>query len=318
MNPEFEEISILVETARLYYEHGLSQQQIASKLGVSRPGVSRLLQTARDRGIVSIKIIDPTGRGTRLEAQLTETFSLKKVVVVPNSGEDYQIIQKRLGQAAVQLLDELIVNDLTLGVSWGTTMQAFAGQVQRHGAQNMTVVQLNGGISRAEYDTHASEIAQTIGEKYSAIPYLLPLPAIVDNPAVKQAIISDKQIAYTLNLARQAPVAFFTVGSFDYESVLVKADYFEESEVTDLLDRGAVGDICSRIINNEGKICSVSLDARTIGIDLDELKDKSHAVAVAGGKDKLPAIRAGLRGRLFNTLITDEWIANQLLQSINE
>ena len=314
MKPGFGEVPILVEAARLYYEHGLSQQQIAQKLGVSRPGVSRLLQTARDHGIVSIKINDPTGRGTRLEAQLAETFGLKKVVVVPNGGEDYQIIQKRLGQAAVQLLDELIVDDLTLGVSWGTTMQAFAGQVQRNGAQNMTVVQLNGGISRAEYDTHASEIAQTIGEKYLAIPYLLPLPAIVDNSVVKQAILSDKQIAYTLDLARQAPVAFFTVGSFGYESVLVKADYFEESEVIDLLDRGAVGDICSRIINNEGKICSVSLDARTIGIDLEELKDKSHAVAVAGGKDKLPAISAGLRGRLFNTLITDEWVANQLLR----
>jgi len=312
MMTDSERISQLVEAARLYYEHGLSQQDIARKMSVSRPGVSRLLQAARQQGIVSIKIKDPQAAGTRLEAQLQKKYKLKQVIVVPDDG-DYRLVQRRLGQAAVSLLNDLLENGLTLGVSWGTTMQALAGQVQVKKFKGMTVVQLNGGISRAEYDTHASEIAQTIGEKCGAIPYLLPLPAIVDSPAVKTAIVSDKNIARTLQLARSAQVAFFTIGSFDMDSVLVRADYFENNEVNDLLKRGAVGDICSRIIDGKGKICSSDLDRRTIGIDLTELAKKPCSIAVAGGQRKLAAIRAGLQGNFFNTLITDEFVANKLL-----
>ncbi|MFH1851807.1 MAG: sugar-binding transcriptional regulator [Candidatus Neomarinimicrobiota bacterium] len=305
--------TILVEAARLYYEHGLSQQQIAQKLGVSRPGVSRLLQSAREQGIVTITINDPTNRGTRREAGLVEKYGLKQAVVVPDDGTDYHLLQKRLGLAAAQLLDGFLEDGIILGVSWGTTLQEISRQANGRRIANMTVVQLNGGVSRAEFDTHASEIAKRIADEYSAIPYLLPLPAIVDSKDVKDAIVSDRNIARTLELARQASVAVFTIGAFGYESVLVKADYFEPEAVEGLLNQGAVGDICSRIITADGKICSAELDQRTIGIELVELSAKPVTLAVAGGRRKLAAIRAGLAGKLFNTLVIDEIVAAELL-----
>ena len=178
----------------------------------------------------------------------------------------------------------------------------------------MVVVQLNGGISRAEIETHASEIAKTIGDSYNAIPYLMPLPAVVDNANLKKAILSDKNIARTLELGRKANIALFTIGSFGYNSILAKAEYFEPNEVEDLLQSGAVGDICSRILKADGSICSKDLNNRTIGIELDELKKKQYSIAVAGGKEKLPAILAGLKGMWFNSLITDEWTATELLR----
>jgi deoxyribonucleoside regulator len=309
-----DDISLMIEIARLYYEHDFSQQEIAKKVGISRPGVSRLLQRARTEGIVKIEINDPKRRGTKLEAQLKNKFSLKDVVVVPNHLENSNIIKARLGRAAVKMMDELVHEGIVLGVSWGTTMQEVAKRAPVRAVKDMIVVQLNGGISRAEYDTHASEIAQKIGENYRAIPFLLPLPAIVDNSDLKKAIVSDKNIARTLQFAREASVAMYTVGSFGYKSVLVKADYFEAAEVEELLSKGAVADICSRIITHEGKICSVELNERTIGIELEELQKKPYSIAVAGGKEKLNAIKAAVRGKLFNTLITDEWVANELLQ----
>jgi deoxyribonucleoside regulator len=308
-----DDIFLMVEIARLYYEHDFSQQEIAKKVGISRPGVSRLLQRARNEGIVRIEINDPNQRGTRLEAQLKNKFALKEVVVVPNHLANSNVIKSRIGRAAVKMMDHLVHEGVVLGVSWGTTMQEVAKRSPVRLVKDMIVVQLNGGISRAEYDTHASEIAQKIGENYRAIPFLLPLPAIVDNADVKKAIVSDKNIARTLQLAREASVAMYTIGSFGYESVLVKADYFEAAEVEKLLAKGAVADICSRIITHQGEICSEGLDERTIGIELQELRKKQYSIAVAGGEEKLQAIMAALRGRLFNILITDEWVANELL-----
>ena len=305
---------MIVEAARLYYEHQFSQQSISKKLGISRPGVSRLLKQARVKGIVKIEIIDPTKKGTRLEAKLKEKFGLKKVVVVPSDADASQSIKQMLGNAAVKMLEELVEDNMIVGVSWGTTMQEVARQVNGKVFKDLIVVQLNGGISRAEYDTHASEIALKIGEKFHAIPFLLPLPAIVDSPKVKKAIVSDKNIARTLDLAIQAKVAIFTIGSFGLESVLVKADYFEKDEIDALLKQNAIADVCSRIIDSEGNLCSSELNSRTIGIELEELQKKPYSIAVAGGKEKLNAIQAGLNGRLFNILITDEWVARELLE----
>ncbi len=310
-----EKTSSLVDVARLYYEHDYSQQDIARKLGISRPSVSRMLQKARELGIVRIKIYDPEQRGSHQEKALQQIYGLKKVILVPNEDATDLVIKQRLGFVAARYLDELLEDGLTVGVSWGSTMQEVVKHLQHRTIRNMTVVQLNGGISRAEYNTHASEIALKIGKNYQAIPFLLPLPAIVDQVRVRRAIITDKNIAKTLNLAREAQIAMYTVGAFSFNSVLVKADYFETEEVEELLTDKAVGDICSRIIDENGNICNSKLNARTIGISLSDLKKKKYAIAVAGGMEKLNAIRAGLRGNYFNVLITDEWVASKLLEN---
>jgi len=311
-DPESQTVTI-VEAARLYYEHNFSQQQIAQKLGISRPGVSRLLQQARNKGIVKIQIIDPSARGTLLERKIREKFRLKRVVVVPNDDEDEKIIKDRIGSAAAGILDDYIHSGMIFGISWGTTMLSVARHVSKRQLKDLIVVQLNGGVSRADYNTHASDAARKIAEAFGAIPYLLPLPAIVDRQEVKDAIISDKNIAHTLKIVREASVAMFTIGSFGYDSALVKSNYFDSAEVEELLRKGAVGDICSRIITHSGDICSEEFNSRTIGIDLDDIRIKEHSIAVAGGKEKLPAIRAALKAKLFNVLVTDEWVAGELL-----
>jgi len=305
--------SLVLEAARFYYEHNLTQSQIAAKLEVSRPTVSRLLQEARDEGMVRIQIMDPRATGTRLEKKLKDQFGLKQVVVVPYDGESDQVLKSRLGYALVDLLDSLLEDNTTLGVSWGTTMQAATKHLRSRPLKNMTVVQLNGGVSKAELDTHATEIAGKMGENYHATPYLLPLPAIVDTPELKTAIISDRHIAKTLKLAREAEIAAFTVGAFGSNSVLVQADYFEDTEVKELINQGAVADICSRLIKADGTICSQDLNQRTIGIELEELKAKPYSIAVAGGPNKEGAVKAGLAGKWFNCLITDEQVARKLL-----
>ncbi len=304
--------SLILEAARLYYEHDFSQQKIANKLGISRPGVSRLLRDARNKGFVRIEIIDPAEKGTELEDQLKKKYRLKEVIVVPNDNEEISVIKKRLGKSAVLFLDQLVTDNMILGVSWGTTMLEVAKNLKGRPVSDMSIVQLNGGVTRAEYDTHASEVAQKMGEKYRAVPFLLPLPAIVDNTSVKNAILSDKNISLILELGRQANIVLFTIGNFDRKSVLVKANYFESEEVDELIKNNAVGDVCSRIIDKDGKICSRKLNNRTIGIELDEIRKKQYSIAVAGGKEKLPAIKAALNGKLFNVLITDEFVASQL------
>ena len=311
-------IQRLIKVARLYYMYNLSKQQIAEKLKISRPGVSRLLQEARDRGIVRIEVVDPAGNGAELEKRLAERFGLKKVILVPSEGADDRELKRRLGMASAGFLDACVHDGAVLGISWGSTMQELVRHLKPRRLKNLTVVQLLGGIARAEYDTHAAEIALKCADAYRAVPFLLPVPAIVDNVSVKQALMSDNQIARVLDLGRRADTAVFSVGRLSHGCLMCKADYFRREEVDALLARKAVGDICSRIVSEDGRICSAELDARTIGIELDELRNKPFSIAVAGGPEKRSVIHAGLLGRFFNVLVTDEETAVDLLDAPEE
>ena len=56
------DLAALVLISEMYYIQGRTQKDIADSLGLSRPTVSRLLQTARDLGVVRISIVDPSER----------------------------------------------------------------------------------------------------------------------------------------------------------------------------------------------------------------------------------------------------------------
>ena len=307
------DISLLVEVARLYYEHDYSQQQISEKLNISRPMISRFLTQARERGIVRITVMDPTGYGTKLEHELQQHYQLKKAVVVPNEDLTENELKTHLGRAAAGYLDQIITDDTTLGLAWGTTMQALIRQLQPKRVRNMKVVQVIGGFTSGQFNTFANEIVQQFAQVYQAESLLLPLPAIVDNVHLKKAMLTDRNMARVLDMARDAQIVIFSIAPFTPTAPLVRAQYFQQKEVEDLLNCGAVGDICTHIINASGEICSQELENRNLGLPLEDIKKKPYSIVVAGGQEKLSIIRAGLNGRCFNVLVTDEWTARQLI-----
>lgn len=313
MNSYSETTAILVETARLYYEQNLSQQQIADKLGISRPMVSRFLSRGRKDGIIRIEIIDPDDGRRNLGQRLQERYGLKKAVVVRAGDMGDTGLKTALGEAAAVYLESIIQTISILGVSWGTTMQAVAGSIGSADSSDLQVVQLVGGFTGGACNTHAGDITQRIAVRLGTSACLLPLPAIVDSADVKQALLSDRNIARAIDLARKSDAVLFSLGTFSAESILVKAQYFSRDDVTALRAAGAVGDICTHLITADGSVCSPELEERTLGIGLKDLKKKPYSIAVAGGLKKRGIIQAGLLGGYFNVLVTDDLTAAALL-----
>ncbi len=75
---------LLTKIARLYYEEGYTQQEIANRLAISRPQISKLLKKARKQGIVKIEIIDKEEDFGVLEIKLSKKFSLNEVIIAPS------------------------------------------------------------------------------------------------------------------------------------------------------------------------------------------------------------------------------------------
>ena len=64
--------------------------------------------------------------------------------------------------------------------------------------------------------------------------------------------------------------------------------------------------------NAEGQSLDIDHHYRLITIRLETLRKMKHVVGVAGGKEKIDAIAAALRGGIIHSLITDEVTAKSL------
>ncbi|WP_396954617.1 sugar-binding transcriptional regulator [Neobacillus sp.] len=312
MRVDREKLAKVIEAAKLYYLLDYNQNEIAKLLGVSRPTVSRLLQQAKSDGIVQINIMDPTENVENLAERLEKKFNIKKAVVASIPQYENHIIKNYLGEKAAMFLDEIVKDEDIIGVTWGTTLYHIAIELKQKYVKNVKVVQLKGGVSHAETNTYASEILYLFGKAYNTTPHNLPLPAIVDHVVVKQAMEADRHIRKILELGNQANIALFTIGSIKKDSLLFQLGYFTESDLDSLYGR-AVGDICSRFFDRKGEICNESLDERTLGVNLGDLRKKEYSILVAGGPHKIEGIYGALQGKYANVLITDQYTAQFLL-----
>ncbi|WP_269432616.1 sugar-binding transcriptional regulator [Bacillus sp. FJAT-18017] len=309
---EKDKITKAIEAAKLYYLLDYNQNEISKVLGVSRPTVSRLLQLAKDEGIVQITIKDPVENIENLAAALEEKFGLKKAVVVSIPQYEGTVIKTFLGEKAAGYLYEIVKDGDIIGVTWGTTIYHVAVELRQKALNNVKVVQLKGGVSHSETNTYASEILYLFGKAFNTAPHYLPLPAIVDHPVVKQAMEADRHIKRILDFGRKTNIALFTIGPVKEESLLFQLGYFSEDDLNSLYGK-AVGDICSRFFDIEGNIVNESLNERTLGINLVDLKKKEYSILVAGGQNKVEGIFGALNGGFANVLITDQFTAQFLL-----
>jgi deoxyribonucleoside regulator len=303
---------LMIEVARLYYEFDYNQQAIAKKLGVSRPTVSRLLQQAKDHGIVKIKIIDPFTNNNELSKSLQDKYNLEDVKIAYAAMEEEREMMRVMSEAAADYLHHVVKDGDVLGVTWGNTMYKVAYQLKQKHVKGVEVIQLKGGVGHSDVNTYESETVYLFAEAFNTVPRYLPLPVFVDNPTVKEVIESDRHIHRLIDLGKQANIAIFTVGAVDDDSLLFRLGYLSSDEKS-LLHSKAVGDICSRFFTDTGEICCTTINDRTIGIELEELKQKERSILVAGGSRKVDAIHGALLGGYANVFITDQYTAQNLL-----
>jgi len=116
----------LVQVARLYYEEGLSQQEVADRLGVSRSLIALYLNNAREAGIVRVRIVDPTNACTSLADSLKKLTGLGHITVIPNPRGALSLSQSAVAGAAAAYLAETLNDGDTLGLAWGRTTSLVA------------------------------------------------------------------------------------------------------------------------------------------------------------------------------------------------
>jgi DNA-binding transcriptional regulator LsrR (DeoR family) len=305
--------TLLYKIATAYYEDGLTQDQIGKRFGLSRIKVSRLLQQARQSRVVQITILPPPGSYGDREREVETLYGLDEVVIA-GPGGNLADTMAEIGLAAANYLARCLNEERVLAISWGTTILAVIEALSPQYLPDLRVVQMLGGLGRVESDTYGADLTLRMAQTLGARARLLPSPGIVGSRMVRDALLQDTNIAETLALAEHAELALVGIGVPDRGTILHQSHILTDEEIEELRTLGAVGDIALRFFDGDGKPLDHPVNDRIIGLDLEQLKRIPRVIGVAGGPGKYEVVRAALQGHLIDVLITDDTIAEQLLQ----
>jgi DNA-binding transcriptional regulator LsrR (DeoR family) len=313
------EQKLLYKIAKAYYQDDLTQNQVGQRFGLSRVKISRLLQQARDEGIVQIAIISPPGSNADLERRLEARYGLDEAVVVSPSGYDQATIVREVGQAAADCLIRGLQGHEVIGLSWGTTLASVVDALPPRSWPGVTVVQIAGGLGRPEVEFYGSDLTRRVGQVLGGKSLMIRAPGIVANRVVRDALLADTHIAETLGLAARADVALVGIGALTSDSVVMRASSLLTAEqIEQLKALGMVGNIALRFYDAHGRPIHHEVNDRMIALDLEQIRRIPRVIAAAGGADKFESIRAALRGSLINVLVTDDKTGAWLLQGGDE
>ena len=300
--------------AWLYYLEELTQGEVARELGVSRSTVVRLLSKAKEDGLVRITL-DVPREVFEMEREVERLYGLGRVRLVPEAGDDEKL-SRWLGHAAAEMLVELVEPGSTVAVGWGIAMRAMTDALAgEQPVERVEIVPLIGGLHRIPSRTNPYGVADQLGRYFRSPVRALYAPVFVGNRATAEALVRDPDIRDTLDLARQASLAIYGIGTLDEKATLLRQGYISPEERSFLRQSGAVGDIVCRWIDDHGTPVELPPPINPIGISLEDLKHVPERLAVAGGELKQRAILGTLRGGYATMLVTDEGTAAYLLES---
>lgn len=311
------DVELVVKVARLYHEAGLKQRAIADRLHLSQSRVSRLLKEAGDRGIVKVTVVPPPGLAPELEDEVRDRYGLRDVVVVRTEELSGEEMLPALGGVAGRYIEATLTGEDVIGLSsWSRTLLRAVDAMSVARTQSaQAVVQLIGGVGKARAQLDATRLASRLCEVTGAEPYLLNAPGLVASSAARDAILADPGFVQTAQRWQDVTVALVGVGSLDPSPMLrASGNSISDEEVELLRTLGAVGDVVLKFVDRDGERVAAELDRRTVSIDQDTYMHIPRRLGVAGGPEKYEAIRAMLRGKWLNVLITDDGTATRLIE----
>ena len=158
----------LAEIAYMYYIDGLSQNQIAKKIGISRSMVSTLLSEARDSGIVRIEVRDADLYCFDIQRELENIFNVERIMVIPNLSSKEDNIYGQLADVCVDYLKQIMEDNMIIGVSWGRTVYGVANRIRSDGKTNITISPLVGGVGSEINSYHSNVISELMANNLGA------------------------------------------------------------------------------------------------------------------------------------------------------
>ncbi|WIB14777.1 sugar-binding domain-containing protein [Curtobacterium sp. MCPF17_050] len=303
-------LDTVYQAARMYYLEDATQNEIAARLGVSRPTVSRLVSEARRAGLVRIEVVDPFQDETAVLAErLRVVLGLQAVYLAAVTHTATLGVDLAEPVAAAVEAMHLAPGDAVL-VSSGSTVHAIAHGVvpPMPGVQLVPTV---GGQADPNQWFQTNEITRAAAERSGAIPTFLFAQAL-PSEALRASLDEDPAFQHVVGLWERATGAILGIGA----PVATRDAMARGLPVDHAVFERATGDVCLNFTGPDGEAIEFPGSERMVRTSREVLAAVPHAVGVAVGAVKVPSIISAVRGRLVNELVTDAATARALLDAL--
>ena len=301
---DYEE-ELMGKVAWYYYMQDMTQQNISEVLGITRMRVVKLLDKARKSGVVQFKIRQDSVSRIAVEQQLAARYNLKDVFVVPIAPGDE--INDSIAKAASMYISDRLPENGFINIGYGDTPRKLLNYLATFTDRSISCVALTGGVNY--YLPNAQS------NIFRAQLYLIPAPLLASTKQLAEATRNEQSVQDIARMSRLSDATVVGIGSMSDEATIVASNILSKNDFLYLRMQGAVGDILSHFIDAHGQPVDAEIDDRLISTPLESLKELKNVIGVAGGANKVDAIRAVLRGQYLDVLITDEITAAALLES---
>ncbi|TDE97369.1 Cro/Cl family transcriptional regulator [Occultella glacieicola] len=304
--PDVDDPELLREVSVDFYLDGLSKVEIAKERGLSRFQVARMLNSARELGIVRIEISTPAHLDASSGRTLAQALGVREVVI--SSGTSSNPSRATLARHVARALVDRARPQMTIGVSWSRTIELAAKHIEN--LPPCEVVQLV-GAQPVEGSGNSLEMIQ----QFKALPgvrtFPIWAPLVVQDAATAAGLRAQPQIARALERAEHLDIAVVAVGGWSTESSTVYSNVSPD-DIAEAVAAGAVGECAGHLIDAEGRLVPTALETRIVGVGLDQLRRTPEVIVCAHGASAAPAVRAAVRGGIGSTVVLDPAAAGAL------
>ena len=241
-----------------------------------------------------------------LEKNLIAAYGLNDAFVVPTPLNEAALTHTISRAAALYVSDHLRPGGY-LNIGYGDTVSSMLGYLAKEHEDPINVVSMTGGVSY-----YLPSVSSTA---YAMHLFLIPSPLIVSSSEVRDALLGEKSIQEIYAMTEHADMSVVGIGAAVEGATVLRNGIIRESELAILKMQGSVGDVLNHFYDSEGNPITTEIENRTISTDIEKLRTMKNVVGVAGGSEKIAAIKAVLRGGYLNVLVTDSKTAEELLLS---
>lgn len=308
-----EDEQLRVRVAWLYFMEGLTQADIAARLGITRLRANRLLGEARESGLVTIRVNSPLAGCVEVERELVREAGLKDAVVVSTPANPEQVTAA-IGRATAEYLARHLGENRVrgLGIGWGATLRETIRHLRSANLSELSVNSMMGGLTHG-LELNTFEIAGEFARRINGQCNYLAAPIYAGSPRSRDTILEQDVFRETFQRLATNDVALMSVGDLSRRSLLIRYGLPRDVTVESLRACGAVGDIMGTFLDAVGKPVKHAVNRRVIALPVDKLRDIATVIVASGGLNKTAILAAALRARLCSVVVVDEETARAVL-----
>jgi DNA-binding transcriptional regulator LsrR (DeoR family) len=296
--------------ARRYYLEGASKSDIGQEFGLSRFKVARVLDHARNSGLVRIELHYEGEIDLDLSVRLASHLKLRRCLVIDAPEEDPLQLRTALGRVTAGLVSEIVDSSDVLGLAWSRTLLAMRSSLTS--LAPCAVVQLTGALSLPDVDEGSIELVREVARIANGPAFCFYAPMIVPEAGTAKSLRAQPEVARAMERFSELTRAIVSIGAWRRTDSTV-ADTITLAEYEEDLRLGVCGEVCGIQLDAWGEPVKTALSERLIGITPDLLRAVPEIIAVAYGSSKADAVRAAVRGGFATNLITHTSLAQHLL-----